>query len=536
MAMDAAKLPLSCMAKGSYGLFVDGLWGDMDLLTGVGSFAIESAVGAMLGGVPFVGDDLTQWAGVKTPQERLKQGLAVAARTSRSISSYLKTPEGHKSLDTMICYGIDSQFRQAADLKMLQGFTQWMVNQTPQAASVFARTPCNEVAAMVCEVGGWVGYEIIADSLIGMAAGGVSATGVGAAAGAGLVAGKVAVTLGKVMKKSVDLAAALLKWILKFLPQNQMVEFLGTIKKSMGPVDFKALRSALLSEPAELTGSLPKIATVSHSRQWESLVPQESGSIQHDILLGARAYMRREPDPSVVAGLTPSWQKIESKSKSIGSITPERKAEVDQMRMEVSGTASGLSPRRSGSPAQAVENWKVADELIAEWAKAKEPITLERIKELNWVLGDQLPNNGGTPGQFRSLGQDVAAGGQFSKLYVPGQFAEEEMYRFMKWYEQAEKAGLPPIQLAAQSYQKLVSIHPFMDGNGRTTRMVMDWILQKHGLPPATLVGEEEVNVAVFGLQAFSAEGILKSPPEAAIRAVTSGVERTIRIYETGHP
>lgn len=40
------------------------------------------------------------------------------------------------------------------------------------------------------------------------------------------------------------------------------------------------------------------------------------------------------------------------------------------------------------------------------------------------------------------------------------------------------------ILLAATAHAEIVRVHPFQDGNGRTSRLIMDWILVKLGLRP----------------------------------------------------
>jgi Fic family protein len=98
------------------------------------------------------------------------------------------------------------------------------------------------------------------------------------------------------------------------------------------------------------------------------------------------------------------------------------------------------------------------------------------------------------------------------------------MAGFIEWY-QANEAKMPPVELAAGAYQRLVSIHPFMDANGRTCRMVMDWVLRKHGLPPAAFMRGEE-NVAVF----YSDRAGSGVTPAQAVQAVTTAIERSLDI------
>jgi Fic family protein len=59
---------------------------------------------------------------------------------------------------------------------------------------------------------------------------------------------------------------------------------------------------------------------------------------------------------------------------------------------------------------------------------------------------------------------------------------KEEMRKVFQWYYSARKK-LHPVELGAILHNKLVRIHPFADGNGRTSRVVMNWILMKNKFP-----------------------------------------------------
>ena len=50
---------------------------------------------------------------------------------------------------------------------------------------------------------------------------------------------------------------------------------------------------------------------------------------------------------------------------------------------------------------------------------------------------------------------------------------------FFNWYDQNKDK----VQLAALAHLKFVSIHPFGDGNGRISRLLMNYVLNKNGYP-----------------------------------------------------
>jgi Fic family protein len=61
-----------------------------------------------------------------------------------------------------------------------------------------------------------------------------------------------------------------------------------------------------------------------------------------------------------------------------------------------------------------------------------------------------------------------------------------------------DTASLHTILLAAEMHERLVTIHPFVDGNGRTARLVMNLILLQHGYPIAILKGDTESRLAYY--------------------------------------
>lgn len=62
---------------------------------------------------------------------------------------------------------------------------------------------------------------------------------------------------------------------------------------------------------------------------------------------------------------------------------------------------------------------------------------------------------------------------------------------FIEWMNSVEALELHPIEYAALAHYKLVYIHPFYDGNGRTSRLLMNLILMQAGYPPVIIRVED---------------------------------------------
>ena len=58
------------------------------------------------------------------------------------------------------------------------------------------------------------------------------------------------------------------------------------------------------------------------------------------------------------------------------------------------------------------------------------------------------------------------------------------MTDLVDWYNAAEQEGkLSPVELAALFHYRYIRIHPFEDGNGRIARLMVNYILARHGWP-----------------------------------------------------
>lgn len=148
----------------------------------------------------------------------------------------------------------------------------------------------------------------------------------------------------------------------------------------------------------------------------------------------------------------------------------------------------------------------VAYKLIEEWAKDKErPLTEQNIKNLNEIIlvrpfwKDAVTPDGQktrreiTIGNYKQYPNSVRlANGEIFHYATPID-TPVLMQELMEWYR-AEENGLHPVTLAAMMHYKFVCIHPFDDGNGRVSRLIMNYILLRNGLPPAIIKSADKAN------------------------------------------
>ncbi|XP_031825316.1 FIC domain protein adenylyltransferase [Nomia melanderi] len=96
----------------------------------------------------------------------------------------------------------------------------------------------------------------------------------------------------------------------------------------------------------------------------------------------------------------------------------------------------------------------------------------------------------------RVLGHvDPVQGGQFrrTQVYVGGHVPPGPgdihylMEEFALWLNSERAIRMHPVRYAALAHYKLVRIHPFSDGNGRTSRLLMNTILMQAGYPPVII-------------------------------------------------
>lgn len=101
----------------------------------------------------------------------------------------------------------------------------------------------------------------------------------------------------------------------------------------------------------------------------------------------------------------------------------------------------------------------------------------------NLILRGILPEEAG---RYRRIQVMIQGSGH---MPPPPYLVEKQMEDYFIWYER-NRLSLHPIVLAAEMHERLVTIHPFIDGNGRTSRLIMNMILLQNGFVIANIKGD----------------------------------------------
>jgi hypothetical protein len=99
------------------------------------------------------------------------------------------------------------------------------------------------------------------------------------------------------------------------------------------------------------------------------------------------------------------------------------------------------------------------------------------------------------------------------------------MTDLVDWYRAEEAAPtLHPVALAAEFHYRFVRIHPFDDGNGRMSRLLMNLILLRHGYPMTVIQAADRNRYLAALAEADAGE------PEPFLRFIIENVEAGLRL------
>jgi Fic family protein len=177
---------------------------------------------------------------------------------------------------------------------------------------------------------------------------------------------------------------------------------------------------------------------------------------------------------------------------------------------------------------------------VIDLVKGERPLTENFIRELHSLLLQdsykESKNGDGvlvprkiSAGKYKTTTNHVeTATGEIFYFATPEE-TPAKMFDLLNWYNQKTKdKGVNPILVAAEFHYRFIRIHPFDDGNGRTARILMNFIFMQFGFPPVIIKTEDKANYFA-ALQMADAGNI-----EAFVNYIAQNLVRSLEIMIAG--
>ena len=148
-----------------------------------------------------------------------------------------------------------------------------------------------------------------------------------------------------------------------------------------------------------------------------------------------------------------------------------------------------------------------------------EPIAAHHVRQIHQLVLARIDDD--SAGQYRNLPVRIAG-----SSHQPAE-AWEIPHLMSNWERWLSDPALTvhPIERAALAHHRMVAIHPFLDGNGRTARLVMNLLLMREGYPPTIIL---RINRRQYYNVLAQADTGREAP---LVNFVGRSVERSLTLY-----
>lgn len=237
------------------------------------------------------------------------------------------------------------------------------------------------------------------------------------------------------------------------------------------------------------------------------------------------------------------WKKLEEKKQRLDRHRPLPKALVvnleEWFRVELTYTSNAIEGNtltRNETALVIEKGLTVAGKTLKEhieatnhaeaieWVKAlagkrRRELSERQILGLHHLILKKIDDE--NAGKYRTVRVRIAG----STVVLPNPAKVPQLMKeFVAWLHGKAEGHI--LQMVADAHFKLVSIHPFTDGNGRTARLLMNLLLMQRGYPPA-LIRKEDRERYIDAIE----KGQLTGELSGYYQIIFEAVDRSLDIY-----
>ena len=154
------------------------------------------------------------------------------------------------------------------------------------------------------------------------------------------------------------------------------------------------------------------------------------------------------------------------------------KLTLEESRLVFAGEAV---PEADPDDVRELLNYRDAFEFVSTWLGSGEPITEGLVREIHKCLVEGVRGGSAAPGEYRRIQNYVVHSGTGAVVYTPPAAYDVPilMRELTDWLNQ--ERDVHPVLISGIAQFQLVHIHPFLDGNGRASRLLSTLCLYKAG-------------------------------------------------------
>lgn len=168
---------------------------------------------------------------------------------------------------------------------------------------------------------------------------------------------------------------------------------------------------------------------------------------------------------------------------------------------------------------EAVNHAKAYDYIKTLTDKTRQELTFTNVLEIHRIILQKIDDV--NAGRLRT----VAVRLRGSETILPNAVKVPDLIKdFISWLQNENFDN--PIKIAADAHFKLVSIHPFVDGNGRTARLLMNLLLMQNRFSPV-IIRKEDRGAYIKSLEI----GQTKNDLTSYYSLIYEAVDRSLDIY-----
>jgi Fic family protein len=167
---------------------------------------------------------------------------------------------------------------------------------------------------------------------------------------------------------------------------------------------------------------------------------------------------------------------------------------------------------------EAINHAHAFDYIVSLVNESRQNVTLRQIKNIHQLVLKDIDNT--NAGGWRQIHIKISGS---SYEFPPPWKLPELMEEFETWLTSSTEH---PVIVAAEAHLRLVTIHPFVDGNGRTARLLMNLLLMQAGYPPAIIHPKVRVQYIESLVQAQQFGNI-----DPFLSLITTAVDESLDIY-----